>query len=378
MTRKTILLGTTALAGAALMTLPAIAGTTQSGDNYTVELSGEFGFNVMQYDQDVSNAQGRGYKFENDDAELYIHAGAKADNGIKYGVRIELNTNGDDAAATDEIWAYMSHDNWGHLELGNNDDAADRMFVNAEAVMAGKVGWDGIMFDIINAGTGGGITDSFVSGTGDATKITYFTPRFAGFQLGASLTPDTGVNGRTVATDNVGNPQNVVNLGVNWEGTFGDFGILVSGTYETGDLSSTGTSGAFVPSEDPDIWSVGAQVTFGAFAVAAGYADFNDTGITKAASAAGADGGEWWDIGASYTTGPWTMSLAYLETEKGNTTGIGSTDWSVISAGVNYAMAPGWTVSGELDFFSGDNINATVVPVNNDGHVFILTNTFAF
>lgn len=377
MTRKSILLGTTALVGAVIAVAPAFAGSATSGDNYTVELSGEFGFNMLAYSQDVSATRGRGYSFEADDAEIHLHAGATADNGIKYGVRIQLNANTDDTTAADEAWAYIASDNWGILQLGSNDDAADQMFVNAESVMTGKVGWDGVMFDFINTGTGGGITDSFASSTGDASKIIYFTPRMAGFQAGVSLTPDTGHTGRNRDTDNDGDNENVWDLAVNWEGTYGDVGVLVGASYETGDRPNAGTP-AFTPTEDPEIWTVGAKVSFGAFAVAAGYADFNDTGITKALAAAGADGGSWWDIGASYATGPWAISLAYLDTEKANTTGLGSTDWSVISAGVAYSVAPGWTLSGELDFFTGDNINAGAVPVNNDGHVLIVTNTFNF
>lgn len=377
MTRKSILLGTTALAGALAAAVPASAGPTTAGDTYTITLSGEFGFNILAIDQDVSTGRGRGYFFENDDVELYLHAAATADNGMRYGVRLELNANTDDTTAADEVWAYVSHDDWGHLELGENDDAADRMFVNAEAVMTGKLGWDGVMFDMVNTGSGNGITDSYASTTDDATKITYFTPRISGFQLGVSHTPDTGHNGRNRDTDNDGDAEKVWGFGANWEGSFGDVGVLVAATYETGKRPNSGTA-AFTPTEDPEIWTIGAQVTFGGFAVAAGYADLNDTGITTAAAAAGADGGSWWDVGASYTTGPWTVSLAYLDTTKDNTAGIPSTDWSVISAGVSYNVAPGWDVSGELDMFRGDNINATATPVDNDGTVFLITNYFYF
>lgn len=381
MTLKSILLGSTAIAGAALLAAPAYAGSAQTGDNYTLELSGELEHNISIYDQDVSDGRGRGYRFSMEDLEVYIHAGAKADNGIKYGIRLELNANPDDTTAADEAWAYISGDRWGHLELGDNDDAADRMFVNAESVMAANAGWDGRMFDVVNTGTAGGITDSFVSNTGDASKIIYFTPRIAGFQLGASLTPDTGHNGLSaVERDDDGDFENVVDLGVNWEGSFGDFGILLSATYETGSGEPNTSAGANTNTsvEDPEVWSIGGKVTFGGFALAAGYADFNETGLATAVSATGADAGNWWNVGASYATGPWTVSLAYLDTTKDNGGGLGSTDWQVISAGVTYNLAPGWNLSGEIDVFEGDNINATAVPVDNDGTVFLITNGFYF
>ena len=376
MTRKSILLGTTALAGAALIAAPAFAGNTQSGGNYAITLGGTFGFNTMWYSQDVSTGRGRGYAFEIDDAEVYVDAAATADNGIKYGVSIELNAAGDDTIATNEVWAFIDSDQWGRVEMGNQDDATDRMFINAEAVMAGRVGWDGNLFQVVNTGTGGGITDSYASTTDDATKLIYFTPRFAGFQLGAALTPDAGTNGRAGA-DNDGNANNVWGLGANWEGTFGDVGVAVAATYETGSRPNASGAGS-AATEDPKAVTVGAKVNFAGFSVAAGYADFYDTGVTTAAAATGTDGGKWWDVGVGYKTGPWALSIAYLKTAKGNPTGISDTEWAVVSAGVTYSMAPGWDIQGEVNRFNGDNINATAVPVDNNGTVVILTNNFTF
>jgi predicted porin len=243
--------------------------------------------------------------------------------------------------------------------------------------MAAKIGWDGIMFDVVNTGTGGGVTDSFVSIPDDATKIIYFTPRVAGFQLGASLTPDTGVNGRGVFIDNDGTPENVWDLGANWEGSFGDVSMIVSATYETGSQPNLGGPGT-AATEDHEVFSVGGTASFKGFSIAGGYADLGEGGITTAASAAGADAGEWWNAAVGYTMGPWTFSLAYMETEKANTTGIADTTWDIFSAGMTYNVAPGWDLLGEIDWFDGKNINATAVPVDNQGTVVILTNYFYF
>src|SRR3546814_12924463 len=69
-------------------------------------------------------------------------------------------------------------------------------------------------------------TDYDVATTSDATKINYFTPRFAGFQLGASLTPDTGSNGLSATEkDNAGDFENVVDLGANYSGDLGNVEI---------------------------------------------------------------------------------------------------------------------------------------------------------
>ena len=74
--------------------------------------------------------------------------------------------------------------------------------------------------------------------TSDDTKATYFSPRFAGFQLGASLTPDTGIvsgTGGLVDTDNDGDFENVISYGANYVGKFDEIGVGLSFVGQTGD-----------------------------------------------------------------------------------------------------------------------------------------------
>ena len=87
------------------------------------------------------------------------------------------------------------------------------MFLGGEDAQSGTGGIDG---DTANLGS---IIN--VQNTDDATKATYYTPRLAGFQLGASYVPDTGDDG---GRDGAGFDEafkNVVGVGVNWVGEFG-------------------------------------------------------------------------------------------------------------------------------------------------------------
>ena len=90
-----------------------------------------------------------------------------------------LNGNAFDTS-TDEAALFFSG-NFGRWELGLEDGAEDVMFVGGPEAQAGTGGLDG---DAPNLGV------IEMSDTDDAAKITYFTPRVAGFQLGASFTPD--------------------------------------------------------------------------------------------------------------------------------------------------------------------------------------------
>ena len=91
MNRKNLWLSTSALVGAAMIATPSLAGQVGSKDSMSLTLEGEFLFQIGILDQDVSAAAGRGYQFKVDESEIVIGAESTADNGIKYGVSIELN-----------------------------------------------------------------------------------------------------------------------------------------------------------------------------------------------------------------------------------------------------------------------------------------------
>jgi len=378
MNKKTLWLSTSALVGAAMIATPAMAGQVGSKDALSVTLGGELRFQVGVVDQDVSNTAGRGYQFKVDESEIRIGAEATADNGLKYGVNIELNAGAADATSADEAYAFIDSTNWGRVELGDQDDATDRMYVESDDVLVGRAGPDGDVADFIAFGTGGGISATGNTVTGDATKVTYFTPRFAGFQVGGSLTPDTGQasgGGAVANSDANGDFENVLGIGANYEGKFDDVSFVLSLTGEFGD-SETAT-GADTEG-DLETIAVGATVNFAGFGLGAGYVDLAEQGQTAAAMAGGADSGSYYTIGGSYKTGPWGVSLNWFESSKSNTAGVSDTDIQIISLDVAYAVAPGWEINLSANMAEADNINATAVPVNNDGTVVIISNQFDF
>lgn len=214
MNKKNIWLS--ALVGAAMIATPALAGQVGSKATLSVTLGGEFRFQIGLVDQDVSATAGRGYQFKVDQSEIKIGAEATADNGLKYGINIELNAGGADATSADEAWAFIDNADWGRVEMGDQDDATDRIFVESDDILVGRAGPDGDVADFIAFGTGGGISATGNTITGDATKLIYLTPRIAGFQFGGSLTPDTGVasGGAAVAdSDSDGDFENVFGIG---------------------------------------------------------------------------------------------------------------------------------------------------------------------
>ena len=374
MNMKSFLLSTSALATAVVIGTAAQAGSVGSKDAMSVSLGGELRFYAGMVDQDVSAGRGRGYSLNVDEAEVFVEASNTADNGILYGVSFELNAGAADNTAADEAYAFIDSEVWGRLELGDNDDATDRMYVESDDALVGRLGPDGDAADYFNFGGAIGATGNSV--TGDATKAIYFTPRFGGFQIGASLTPDSGQNSGNFGVDDDadGDFENVVGLGANWAGKYDEVGIVLSLTGEFGD-SETATG-----AEDGDVEtiSVGGKIDFAGFALGAGYVDFAEQGLTTAQTNAGADAGSYWTVGGSYSTGPWGVSVAWFDSSRSNAGAIADTEVNMLSLDAAYDVAPGWQVAAALHLIEADNINATAVPVNNEGTVFLISNQFNF
>lgn len=393
---KKTLLASSALVGAALIAAPAHAGTVGSKDAMSVSVGGMLWFGVALADEDISAGRGRGYRFHVNETEVHIAAKNTADNGITYGVNIELNGGAaaSDNGGADEAWAFMSSKSWGRLELGDQDDATNRMRVgsnNAHKGLGGPLGGLGGNLSLFGGfGTEGmgARADWDNNTTADATKVTYFTPRFSGFQLGASLTPDTGTNSGTSSilngnADNDGNDENVVSLGANYVGKFGDAGVTLSAVYQTG---TDEVGGSAEINNDIDIFGVGASVKVAGFTIGAHYSDFGETDISVANSANGADQGDAWSVGVGYQAGPMGISAWYTNHEKDNSTtasaaGANSTELTRYGIGAGYTVAPGWLLRADLEMFDHDN--ATTAQgvggtTDNDGRGFLLTNMFIF
>jgi hypothetical protein len=388
---KKTLLASSALVGASLLAAPAMAGTVGSKDAMSVTLGGTLWFSVGIYEEDVSAGRGRGYRFGVNETEVYVSASNTADNGIKYGVNIELNSGGADGSGADEAWAFLDSDQWGRLEMGDQDDVTNRMSLgsqNAHKGLGGPAGGLGAnlaLFGGFGAEAMGARTDWDNVTTSDDTKVSYFTPRFSGFQLGASVTPDTGITSGTgglVDADNDGDFENVISLGANYVGKFDEVGVGLSFTGQWGDGETA--SGSALAQEDLAIWHVGGKVDFAGFTIGAHYNDFGETGLATAASDLGADAGDAWGVALGYSSGPWGISAWYTEHDKDNSSaspaGATSTELSRWGVGMGYTVAPGWLLRGDLEFISHDNPSAAGVgtTTDNDGAGFLLTNMFSF
>ena len=387
---KKALLASTALVGAALLSAPVQAGTVGTGDNMNVKMSGFMWFQVHTLSEDNRAGYGRGYGFKIPETEVHLHADNTADNGIKYGFEVEMEVNTDAGNNADEMWGFFDGD-FGHIRIGDNDDATNTMLVGAYQThkgLSGPFGGLAGLGPVFHLSTPAFLsrTDWQVVTSSDATKITYFSPRFSGFQVGASFTPDSGSNGASFTEkDNNGNYEKMIGLGANYTNKFNDVGVSISGLWEHAD-SEVDTSTApntvgGTSKKDLNVWYVGGKVDFAGFAVGANYTDYGHSNLTSSQRAAGADTGYVWQVGAGYGQGPWGISGWYsygTDNPVSSSVDRKVTRWGI---GAGYSVAPGWAIKADYNYLKHENIGgvqSSSSNPDNTAHAFILTNMFSF
>ena len=212
-----LLLGSTALVSAGLL----LGGAAPAQAEIEVTLGGYTEFEAIgATDETYQDSPDRGYGFAMDN-EVHIQATGTSDTGVTYGSYLELEVGSGNATSTnafvDEVNLFFSG-NFGRTELGQQDGAEDVMFVGGEDAQSGTGGVDGDtknLASVIN-----------VRNSGDDAKVTYFTPRVAGFQLGASYLPGTGPD--QAGDNNQGEVEQFVGFGGNWVGAFGGIDLTLS------------------------------------------------------------------------------------------------------------------------------------------------------
>jgi outer membrane protein OmpU len=261
-----LLLGSTALVSAGLlMSNAAHAQEEMRVGGIEVVLGGytEFGVKAATEDTLTDSSNNRNYLFYMDN-EVFISANGATESGILYGSHLELEVgSGDgnvDDAFVDEVGLYFSG-NFGRIELGKEDGAEDVMGIGGADAQAGTGGIDG---DTTN------LVQFEVPDTADDTKASYFTPRLAGFQVGASFVPDDGDG----ITDNEPAPvqENIVSGGVNWVGAMGPADLTVAATGILGEAETGG--------DDLRSWEAGALLGFGGLSLGANF--FQNTDLNEA------------------------------------------------------------------------------------------------
>jgi hypothetical protein len=310
----------------------------------SLSLSAFSNFYANYVDQDVAaggfNADGD-YDFSTN-TEFEVNGEVTLDNGITAGMTVEVEADnadgtGFDGDNIDENLIYLEG-SFGRVELGHEDGPADVMDYGATSIKAVYPGgYNNTTGTFINRIGGAPITPVLFD-SGDGTKFTYYTPRFAGFQVGASIAPDSGQASPVFPVRTAG-LQDHFEYGANYVNSFNGFDLAVSLTGNYG-ASPAGNG------DDPYSLTGGAVLGFGGFEFGASYG-FGENPASDDLMAG--------DLGVAYSTGPWKISLTGFYSE---------VDFDAVNAenelmegqlGVNYALGSGVSVFGTGTVGEHDN-----------------------
>lgn len=379
---KKILLGTSTLVGAALFAGAAFADTPK------VTLGGTADFQAGYVSEDLDTNQ-REQAFRSD-TEISVGIDGKTAGGLGYGglVVIEADTTADaDSEGTNasRTMIYLEGANWGRFEAGSTYGAATTLKVDAAGIARATGGIDGDFTYFLDApSTQYLVTPDLVldygagtlgdESTENANKVSYYTPRFAGFQAGVSYIVDKnrgqGVNrfdnnsaaGGVSVTSNV---ENIWEAGLNYEGKFDQVGFAAAVTGTTGDST-------VAANEDLQAWNAGLKISYLGFSVAGSYGDWGDSLRTKTGNT---DDTEYFTLGAAYETGPFGISATYLNSEYDIASTTVDAEFTNFSIGADYKLAPGLTPYAEVSFLEFDEATAAN---DNDATVFIVGSQLSF
>lgn len=336
---KKILLGTSALV---LFAGAAAAQQVTTKAPFTVTLGGSVRSDFTIMSDDVANAQSREARI---DYRLHLKAEAKAENGLTYGFNARLRNNQNSAGQTnqdvvgaDRKYIYLGG-SWGRVELGDADSVGTNFELQAPFVFSTA--------DLTFGSSYGNYSYYFFDEGNFHTKFAYYTPVFSGFQAGISWTPERNSRGRDNArskyvTGSGNDYRDILTIGAGYTGKFGDVGLKVSGSFETGETKDISAS---VKSTKGDLqhWNLGAQISYAGFTFGGHYFDNGESGLAKG------DDQTSWQVGLKYETGPWGVGLHYSVVETDYAArGTRDTSDSIISLGAGYTLAPGLNLQADV------------------------------
>jgi hypothetical protein len=287
--------------------------------------------------------------------EFEVNGEVTLDNGIAAGMSIEVEADEGQTQTVDENLIYLDG-SFGRVEFGNEDGAHDTMYYGATSVKAVYPGtYNNTTGSIVNypgvqGNSGTAAVTPKLGDTGEDTKITYYTPRLSGFQVGLTWAADDNTSA-IVPSRNANPLTEQIEFGTNYVNSFNGFDLAASFTGYWANADDAGMN-----AEDPFNVAGGLVLGFGGFEVG-GSVGFGEN--------VNEDEFQVYDLGVGYSTGPWSVSLTgiYSQSEI-NATG-NEDDFIEGNIGVNYALGSGVSVFASGAYGEIENESAGAV-ANND------------
>lgn len=373
------------LKGAAVTAASAIIAASAQAAEWDTKIGGYYNAMVSYAQNDYDNVGSNEPDFDGVDidhgGEFYFQPSITLDNGIKIGADIALEGFANDSVRgedidIDEAVMFISG-SFGTIRLGSENSAGYNMHIgapnvfedssafsdaleNEERVLRGETTeqteYSAFIFEqtaVSREFEGNlyrhvlGTTQVETEGHNDPIRISYFTPRFAGFQVGASYARDGerdegrgDCNFRTC---------DYFDIGANYVNSFD--GIDLAASARWGTASAPDSNDYYYSSErsDPEVFGFGLRLGYAGFQIGGSWAEVNESSFSDESLE-----GQSYDIGVSYATGPWTFSATYFHGEQDygfGTSGSSSSfandvESDQFTLGVDYKLAKGIRLNG--------------------------------
>ncbi len=237
------------------------------------------------------------------DSEIHFNARGMLDNGMKYHARVELEgmEHHADADTIDEYFLSVSG-SFGQIKFGGTAGAPATMLLGVSGSFATNVG-ESLSYDTSNwiePQAGPGLFPRLDAG--DAEKLTYISPKFGGFQIGLTYSPNMVNDDNWERVDAETKHHDGFEGAALYGGKFGDVGFAVGAGMTAYQGPNDGSA------DDLSEWLVGARIDFGGgFRVSAAHKRVtNDDEATQ---------GQVTDVGVRFVTGANSFSLVGSQAE---------------------------------------------------------------
>lgn len=287
-----------------MVSAPAHAGEWELG----------LGAEYEQYFGYVSYDSATASDFEGADAvasgRVFIAPLLTLDNGLSFGANLELDAHlGErNAGVVADEAALTLKGGFGALQFGKSDTPGNHMHLGAPASFGPEVNNANVsaavlpsllqfsnIHSTVEVGDDlirGTLGSTFASNMGEKTgvRLSYYSPRMSGVQLGISYAPDgpSSALGR----------DDFIDIGANYTRSFGAVDAGLSAKWGKAD-NAVGS---------PEYWGLGLSLGVGAVTLGGSYSE-------TSGSAGGLTDGQAYDIGVKYETGRYGLSVHYLSGE---------------------------------------------------------------
>ena len=357
-TTKSRLLGTSALVGAGVAL--ASGGASAEAMKPALSVGGYFAHDTHFISQDLD--QDRGSVGHHVDAEVIFKLGGELENGIKIGGQVELEA----LQASDQIDETRLDISgaWGMVRLGMSNSGR----YGATWSVAGPNVAHGVSSGVqtewlaMPEGIGGSmffrqpLGSAHTDISNDDPAITYFSPRFNGFQFTATHRPTVqggGSGGQNIRwADETKDYTDAVDVSAQYKGDVGGVSVtLMAGGASAG--ASSGVVGCGNGSNDDyQAMNAGIRLSAQGFSVGGILSDVDDEQRCGSGTAM--------HVGASYGQGPWAISVTAHDGDHAQSAAAGEAELSVWAVGARYTLGSGVRVyasfqDAELTNEAGDS-----------------------